>query len=275
MKTPQRILMLTLLLTLLLQGSISPPNCRLQAYTSTYCITARAPTKVKASEIKWARIVSDKTPFYSDYSCSMIKFYLPKTYFLKVVNAGNDLTRVIYMDDSDELPFREGYVKTCDLELFDGVPQNPYPEIEIQLLSDEVLFADSNKQYPKTVLSANSTAIYYGELDQNGESFYYIYSNGYLGYARKNAFKPFEIPPHELPMHTQNPEESDSAVNAPTSAGGQNGMQVVTTVDTTMKVIITIAVALISVSVIYLLFRPRQSTQQRVIAFSDEEDFYP
>lgn len=148
---------------------------------------------------------------------------------------------VLYMDNDNSLPAREGYLKTCDVFLFDDIPNSPYPQVTITLNSDEILFADSKKQYPKTVLSAGTTAIYYGTLPQGTEHFYYVYANGYIGYVRKGAFKPFELSAHELPLEL--PKDStqlNSAIENTTPPP-----QTTANVDSTMKIIITIAISLV------------------------------
>ncbi len=216
--------------------------------------------------------MNESTPFYSDYGLSMIKFYLPYTYFVKVVDAQAEVTRVIYMDGQSNIPLREGYIKTCDLFLFDGEPTNPYPEVNIKITSDEVLFADSQKQYPKTVLTSGDLAVYYGDLTDGNEKFCYVYCNGYVGYVRKSAFAPFEIPRHSLPLTPEIPDPPiSSEVPIESDNGAISGAD--DNLDSTMRIIVIIAVALTCVSVIYLLFKPKQTTDFKVAPWRDEDDF--
>lgn len=270
MKTPLKRLTLYIALFCIIFGIIIPPQ---KADLSTFSAVFNKNYAVFASEEQWARIINENTPFYADYSCKIVKFYLPKTYFVKVVTAGEDATRVIYMDGNDNLPFREGYIKTCDLLLFDGIPQSPYPEISIKITADEILFADSDKQYPKTVLSAGQTAVYYGLLATGSELFYYVYADGYIGYVRKSAFAPFEVPDHPLPLVTQKPDSEPNSAPQDTEIDDTD-VKSAFAVDSTMKIIITIAVILVCISVIYLLFRPRYTVQPKMVAYKEEDDFY-
>lgn len=260
------IICLFLALILLLVAQKTP-------YLSTYSQAFAKITTVTASEEKWARIENENTPFYADYGCTMVKFYLPYTYFIKVISTGEDATRVVYMDDSLVLPLREGYVKTCDIYLFDGTPPNPYPEMSIKITADEILFADSKKQYPKTVLTYGDSATYYGELPIDGEIFCYVYCNGYIGYVRKSAFTPFELPPHELPLRSEElPAEGETNSSLPVDSLTPQTPAPVTTVDSTMRVVIIVAIALVCISVIYLLFRPAPA-RTKLATWQDEEDF--
>lgn len=226
-------------------------------------------TKANAQGSSWGRILNENTPFYADDACTILKFYLPYTYFVKIVATGEDSTRVIYMDDNLNVPLREGYIKTCDLYLFDGLPYSPYPEISLKITADEILFADSKKQYPKAVLSQGDTAFYYGEIRIDNENFCYVYSKGYIGYVRKNAFATFEIPAHEIPLVTEEPEIPNESII--TSAPLDNDTNP-TSIDATMKIVIIIAVAVTCLSVIYLLFKPN-AKQTRLAVYSDDEDY--
>ena len=267
MKTLQRLIKLFLILNLIFFALISPPTSSLSRYSPTF-------TKFNvafASETKWARVLDENTPFYSDSACTMVKFYLPYTYFVKVINIGDDVTRVIYMDGQSTLPQREGYIKTCDLHIFDGIPTNPYPQVGIKITADEILFADSNKKYPKTVLTQGEEATYYGELTVDNEKFCYVYCNGYIGYVRKSAFAPFELPLHEIPIKTATPE--DSLTSEIIQLDSEVNVQSVTALDSTMKIVIIIAVAVTCISVIYLLFRPKILYEPKVAAWRDNDDF--
>ena len=237
---------------------------------SPYSATFNNHNVVFAEQEQWARIVNENTPLYSDQSLTMIKFYLPRSYFLKVVNAQEQSTRVVYMDGRIGLPLKEGYVKTCDLFLFDGIPSNPYPELELTVITDEVLFSDTNKQYPKAVLTQGSVATYYGQLNVNNENFCYVYCNGYVGYVRKSAFATFEIPPHSLPLNEQSSQDEESSNESTVSTQPQNSIPAI---DSTMKIVIIIAVAITCVSVIYLLFKPKPTTDFKIATWRDEDDF--
>ncbi len=223
---------------------------------------------VKADEITWARIVNDQTAFYSDMACTMIKFYIPKSYFVKVLQIGDDSTRVIYMDNDSTIPSREGYLKTCDLLIFEDAVYNPYPNFSVKITADEILFADSNKNYPKTVLSYGDTALIYGTLSIAGENFCYVYSNGYIGYVRRSAFAPFEIPLHEIPL--VKPDSNNQTENI--TSNSQTDPSPDASIDSTMKIVIIIALSITCLSVIYLLFKPKNQTSVKLAVSQDNDD---
>lgn len=233
-----------------------------------FLVAEKPAKKVNANETVWARITNDQTALYSDMACTMIKFYIPKSYFVKVLQIGDDSTRVIYMDDDSTIPSREGYLKTCDLLLYEDRVYNPYPNFSVKIIADEILFADSNKNYPKTVLSYGDTALIYGILQIQSENFCYVYSNGYIGYVRRSAFSPFEIPLHEIPLIKQDSSDqstTNSSIKEPT----QNSN---TSIDSTMKIVIIVALSITCLSVVYLLFKPKAQTNVKLAISQDNDD---
>lgn len=222
---------------------------------------------VNASDTVWARIINEQTPFFSDIACSMIKFYIPKSYFVKVIEVNSDSTRVIYMDNDLKVPSREGYIKTCDLLIYNQEVYNPYLNLSLKITSDEILFADTNKTYPKTILSYGDNALLYGTLTINGENFCYVYANGYIGYVRRSAFAPFEIPMHEIPLSNKiSSEESEdsSILTEPTNTNSS--------IDSTMKIVIIVAISITCLSVIYLLFKPKNDSALKLALTQDNDD---
>lgn len=239
------------------------------------CIAAAcrlADTRVFAAQsgekYEYARILTENTVFYADPDCSVAKFYLPYGYFVKVLSAGEDSVRIIYMDDSADVPAREGYIKTSCLHPFYDNPVNPYPKKTLTLGSDEVLFADSKLSQPKAVLSASVKAYFYGETTVSGEKYYYVYSNGYVGYVRKSAFLNPEIPAHPLPLPEQQTEQPETPQESqkqttPHAAG----------LDSTVKTVVIIAVSLVALSVVYLLFKPVLKNNYAAASKDSDDDF--
>ena len=266
MKQIRRIFKKFICLALSFFALISPPTSCLSLYSPTFIKS----NTVLAESITWGRILNENTPFYSDGSLKIVKFYLPFSYFVKVINTGDDATRVIYMDGQSTLPLREGYIKTCDLHIFDGIPTNPYPQIRIKITADEILFADSAKQFPKTVLTSGDEATYYGELTADNEKFCYVYCNGFIGYVRKSAFAPFEVPLHETPIKIEEPPSSSESVILPSDS--TVNIQSITAIDSTLRIVIIIAVAVTCISVLYLLFKPRNA-EPKVAAWQDYDEF--
>lgn len=220
--------------------------------------------KVYASQSSsWAQINNDQTYFYCDYACQIPKFILPKSYFVKVLEIGEESTRVAYMDGQIGLPEKVGFIKTCDLYLYSGAVSSPYPALTITLKSDEILFSDSKKEYPKAVLTANTTAHFYGFFSIDGEIFCYVYASSYVGYVRKSAFNAFELAPHEIPLITA-PQPTPDIDSALAETTPDSSVISAKSIDSTMKIVIIIALSITCLSVVYLMFKPRPRASYEV-----------
>lgn len=215
----------------------------------------------------YARILNEKTPFYSDPDLRTVKFYLPYSYFVRITNEGVDSTRVAYMENRDA-PVREGYIKTCDLFVFERVPENPYPDLKLVLKNDEVLFSNPADKTARVVLSVGDSAIYYGELPVGNETFYYVYSGIYVGYVRKAAFfdhtlslHPEPLPKPEIPVSSSETDEHEHAFSSPKSYifSGE-----------AITIAIVLAISFIGISVIYILFRPDSHAAKKAASGDDE-----
>ena len=216
---------------------------------------------------QYARILEQNVAFYSDPSCTLIKFYLPYSYFVRVITAGESVTKATYMDGV-YAPAKEGYIKTADLYAFDGSPQQPFPMLRLTLATEEVIFADPNSG-AKAVLESGTSAAYYGEIKSGGVSFYYVYAGGHIGYVRASAFFAHNLPLSADPLPEPDTDTITPIDDQPSASNEQpsksNGGEILTAV-------IIVAVSLATLSVIYAAFRPRGSALKNA-ASSDNDDF--
>lgn len=230
-----------------------------------------SPTIAFAAEYdEYARILNDNTVMFADPNCTIAKFNLPYSYFVKVLAVNEYSVKVSYMDGKNNMPACIGYIKTADYYTFDYIPDSPYPQVTLTVLSSEVLFSDKAGQTPKTVLSEYATALYYGYVVTEGVEFYYVYSNGFVGYVRKNAFINTQIPPHTIPIESVSSEEL-SADNSIFSQ--QQTTPAATELDAVLKTIVIIAVSLVALSVVYLLFRPNAKVKDIALTKDYDDDY--
>ena len=224
--------------------------------------------RVSAAEpaASYARIEDEDTVFYADPNCTIPKFVLPCGYFLKIVLTSEKSIRVRYMDDSDVFPAREGFISPDHYYAYTETPPALlYPSCKLTVKTDEVLFSDSSVTVPKTVLPASSACIFYGYLSVGGQSYYCVYSDGYVGYVRADAFPDQQIPDHPLPLSGS---KDDEASAPDTSDRTKETTPRTTSIDSTIKTVIVLAVSLVALSVVYLLFRP---DRKRRFAFTEHD----
>ncbi|MBP5373175.1 MAG: hypothetical protein J6Y44_03215 [Clostridia bacterium] len=227
-------------------------------------IPSGAALGARAEGFSYARVVSDNAVFYSDAALAITRFYLPKSYFVKIVSIGVESSRVIYMESNDH-PAAEGYVKNADLYFTSQTPTEPYPALTLTVAVDEVMFADVSRTQPKCVLSKNSLEYYYGEIVSAGETYLYVYSLGNVGYVKKSSFQDYSLPLHptfvEQTEQTSAPDTSKSdSSNTPSPVGSV----------TTAQVII-IALLIVGVlCMLFLLLRPEQKYKNKDAYYDDE-----
>lgn len=231
--------------------------------------TINTPKSSAKASVNYAMVITENACFWSDASQKYLKFYLPYSYFVKVVTVGAEYSRVIYMDGDKNHPECEGYVKTSDLNFEISPSDSPYPKLTLFCETSDVLFSDVEIKSPLTVINKNTQAIYYGEITHDAENYVFVYANGYAGYVRKSAFSSFSLPTHESLAELISRNESEKSTN-----GSQpNEIKSENTFDVFGVKTIIIAVALIVLlCFIYVILRPDKSLKSEHSFFKDYDE---
>ena len=221
-------------------------------------VIALTPCSVKAQEQVYSRALTTDTGFYSDQNGTYLKFYLPYGYYVKILENGSFYTKVMYMNENSAFPTLTGYIKNVDVITCDYIPSTPYPMLYVTLCEDEVLFSDSQLNVSKVGVYAETSAVYYGEITNSvGVELVYVYCNGYLGYVRKSAFYPFEVPKNPQPI------EQVSA-SSPTQSKKSGGNE--------LQLLVVAGISVIVVTFVYMIFRPgEKKTEKQPNRYYDEE----
>ncbi len=207
----------------------------------------------------YARIVADDCAFFSDASLKIVKFYLPKTYCVKIVSVGAECSRVVYMDGNLSCPMAEGYVKNVYLSFLDEEPEVIYPALNLASVCDEVIFGDTTLSKPKAVIPVGSSAVFYGAMNINGNEYEYVYVNGYVGYMRKECFAPFNLPLLEIPVKP--PDSASSTDTAPDDKEIKSDF-------TTPEVLIIAVIVIAGLSLVFFMLKPTKEKSQK--GFNDD-----
>ena len=126
LSTMKKLLVLFLIISFISSAAFSPPSKE----------TARA----DATSFTYARVVVPDAAFYADRSLSLPRFFLPESYFVRVISEDLDVCRVAYMDGTSR-PVKEGYVKTVCLSFVYEVPAVIYPDVTLSVKTEDVLFS--------------------------------------------------------------------------------------------------------------------------------------
>lgn len=222
------------------------------------------PVRAIDNAFPYAKIVTDDCAFYSDASLKIVKFYLTKSYAVKVVAVGSEASRVVYMDGNYAYPSAEGYVKNVCIEFLDAMPDVLYPDVNLFVTCDEVIFTDSNLSQPKAVIPKGSSAKFYGELSINGYGYVYAYVNGYVGYMRKDGFTPYTVPVFEEIVIPPDIDEPISDATSETNKTENHNDFSVT------EVIIVIAVVIVGLLLIFFILKSNGENHGDKNDFGDE-----
>lgn len=162
------------------------------------------PAKAYSSKTEYLRVINKKTPFFKSVLDSEPLFYLPYTYYVKVLGQENEYTHVEIQGKSSVAI--DGYVNSQDL-FCDGLEVSaPYLNLNIITTSTTVLYLDPTLSTPLQYVFAERELCYYGEYTQEQGRVFFVGYNDRLGYIKENAVLPFTIPNHPNALTFLTPE---------------------------------------------------------------------
>ena len=172
------------------------------------------PTHYLASaDSLFLRVINDETPFFTNKTDEKPLFFLPYTYYVKVLNADGEFMHVeVYGIDRAAL---DGYVPTSML-FDDGLSvDNPYLSLEITTAKTAVLYQDFTLSLPVQYVFPEREMKYYGSVKTSHGNVYFVSYNNRLGYVKEEDVYPFLITNHpneltfivpETPLEPPEPE---------------------------------------------------------------------
>ncbi len=217
----------------------------------------------------YARVITDDTPFYSDVGGSRLLFYLPYTYYVKVLNDGDLYSHVECYGTSGTAAL-DGYVPS-DMLFYDGLSvKNPYVDIKLTAVDGAVLYSDASLSSTAQYVFSGRTMTYYGALPlSNGSFAYFVGYNDRLGYVKESDVMPFTIVnhPNELTFIKKEEPEPDtpSADDAESDETDANGAF-------DLRVLIIASLAFAGITALFVAFR-RKPDKRTAASYYDENDY--
>lgn len=158
----------------------------------------------------YLRVIDSETAFFSDDNGENLLFYLPYTYYVKVLSQGENLTHVECYGNGGTL-LLDGYVPTSKLYSDEQDVTSPYLSKDLQTITTTVLYQDSKLTTSIQYVFENRTLKYYGELPSaNGTKCFYVSYNNRLGYVKESDVSPFTIANHPNELTFLSTEEDIS-----------------------------------------------------------------
>ena len=170
--------------------------------------------KTSHAEISYLRVITEDTPFYQSVTDQSPLFYLPYTYYVKVLGANNGFWHVECYGNGSSVAI-DGYVP--DGYLFDdGLSvTSPYVVLSITTVNTAVLYADSGQNNSLQYVFKDRNMQYYGTLPTDNGVLYYVGYNNRLGYVSENDVYPFTIPNHPNELTFIQPEQPEIPTETP------------------------------------------------------------
>lgn len=218
--------------------------------------------KVQANTEKYMRVLSENVYIYSSSDFNAKLFEIPYGYYVKVESTNGGAVKVSYGNSDESYPVIMGYCKLSELTETTITPLKPYALIKVSALYSDVLFNDANLSKAYFNVPENTFMIYYGKFKrENGKDIAYVYCNNKLGYFDVSSLNPFTVPENTDEIKSDTP--ADDEENPPQEENEKPSSLPAES----LQIIIIIGLSVISISIVYYLFKP---TKQK----ANEEEFF-
>lgn len=158
---------------------------------------------------EYKRVINDTTPFYSNALDESPLFYLPYTYYVKVLSEVGEYAHVEIHGEDGQIAI-DGFVPSQAL-FFDGQQVlYPYLDLKVSTLNTTLLYLDPDLTEPSQYVFADRELTYYGEFSSAQGKVFYVSYNNRLGYVKETDIYPFTIQnhPNELTFLPKNEPEN-------------------------------------------------------------------
>ncbi len=144
---------------------------------------------------QYGRVIDANTPFYKSVYDTSPLFYLPYTYYVKVLGQTEEYTHVEIHGDNG-ITGLDGYVPK-EMLYYDGLEvENPYLNIYITTANTTILYNDFNLSSSCQYIFASRNLYYYGQIVTEDGNLFYVGYNNRLGYVKETDILPFSIANH-------------------------------------------------------------------------------
>ena len=214
-------------------------------------------TAITFAASEYLRIVNDETPIFADAEMKEFLFYLPYTYYVKLISAENGVALVEC--SGENLPAVEGYVLYSDL-LSDGkTVLAPYVNLKIKTCKSAALYVEPTLKTESRYIFAERELCYYGHVKTESGFAYFVGYGGNVGYVKEDCLYPFTVQNHPNPMSDT---ESDTA-NPTTKTTNKGGISL------TVRIIIIASLIAAGIIAAFAFRKPRENDA----SYYDENDF--
>lgn len=212
-------------------------------------------------EPTYLRITDNKTPFYSNVEKGEVLFYLPYTYYVKLITKGEIFDHVEYCG-SDGVSL-DGYVPNETLFNETQAVTYPYPSVTLTTTSTVILYEDSALTKSIRYIFSGRTLTYFGTFTQPDNTVcFYVSYGGQLGYVKEVGIAPFTIENHPNPLTFIKKEEPD----LPTETLPNDNVE-------TLRILIIACLLLAGLFGLVIAFKKPRTQKTANAGYYDENDY--
>lgn len=178
----------------------------------------------KAEQSVYMRVVDNKTPFFLTTTDSIPLFYLPCSYFVKIIGQTENFYHVECFGVGT--PAIDGLVPKSKLVEIDYQVENPYMQATITTISSCMLYSDCSAKQSLYHIFADRTLNLYGTLFIEGEeNLYLVCYNDKLGYVKESCIKPFVMPTHPIPLPQEQKPQNTQTTEIKSPSNNVDGLK--------------------------------------------------
>ena len=166
----------------------------------------------KAESEPYYRIIDEITPFFADENQTELLFYLPYTYYVKILSVNGNTAHIEYGNIAID-----GYTYFDKLFREEQSVLLPYPDVSVKTQKSTLLYQDKECLTPVKYVFAERTMRFYGKALLNNSYVYYVEYNGEMGYVSEESLYPFTVEPHKNPftfITEENPDQKPKTNNS-------------------------------------------------------------
>lgn len=222
------------------------------------------PKVTTSAEVQYLRVITEQTPFYKNATDSQPLFYLPYTYYVKVLDDDGAFVHA-EISISDTVPALDGYVPSQMLFSDGLIVNSPYPQLKLKTVSTALLFEDASLSTPIQYVFTDRNMEYLGSYTHASGNVYYVSYNNRLGYVKESDVYPFQLQNHPNELTFIEPEPEPLPDTPEQEEQTENNL---------LSVKVIIIICLVFAGIIGLIFavktKPRKGT---AITYYDENDY--
>ena len=212
-------------------------------------------------QTEYLRVLDKTTPFYKNIYDREPLFYLPFSYYVRVIGHSGDYYHIELHGDNGQVAI-DGYTPAELLFDDDLTVLSPYLELSITTVNTTVLYNDLNLSSPLQYIFPERNLYYYGEIITEQGTLFYVGYNNRLGYVKETDIYPFIIKnhPNDLPSSS-----NDSPTEQAPSTATQNGIF-------ELRVIIIVCLIFAGAIALFISLRSTQNKQKN-LNYYEENDY--